>query len=200
MKKLLEINNKSFLDIDTTVLISSNYNYNSDVLMFLNNSCEVIIRNKTYNLEYIPNNILLDFNCTYLKKKKVLTKIDYIKVNLLNSLISQKKIIVFFNVLDYIDQEFKNKLLKELKKQDKRIINYTSEIEEVTLLDYLIVIKDNKIVMEGTTKNILKEEKILKKLGFNLPFSVELSIGLKYYKLIKELYYDNESLVNELWN
>ena len=53
--------------------------------------------------------------------------------------------------------------------------------------------------MEGNYKEILKEEKILKKLGFNLPFILELSLGLKYYNLTNDLYYDNESLVNYLW-
>ena len=54
--------------------------------------------------------------------------------------------------------------------------------------------------MEGYKEDILKEEKILKKLGFNLPFIVELSNGLKYYGLVNKLYYDNESLVSDLWN
>ena len=53
--------------------------------------------------------------------------------------------------------------------------------------------------MEGNTKDILKEEKIIKKLGFNMPFIIELSNGLKYYNIVDKLYYDNESLVNDLW-
>ena len=39
--------------------------------------------------------------------------------------------------------------------------------------------------MEGNTKDILKEEKIIKKLGFSMPFIIELSNGLKYYNIVE---------------
>ena len=53
--------------------------------------------------------------------------------------------------------------------------------------------------MEGKKELVLQEEKILKKLGFNLPFIVELSNGLKLYKVIDKVYFNNEELVGELW-
>ena len=53
--------------------------------------------------------------------------------------------------------------------------------------------------MEGTKEEILKEEKILNKLGFHLPLLVALSNDLKYYNLLNETYYTKESLVNALW-
>jgi len=53
--------------------------------------------------------------------------------------------------------------------------------------------------MEGKKELVLQEEKILKKLGFNLPFIVELSNGLKYYGVIDKVYFNNEELVNVLW-
>ena len=86
-----------------------------------------------------------------------------------------------------------------LKENNKQIINYTTDIEETLLLEYLMVIQNNNIIMEGLKEDILKEEKILQKLGFNLPFIVELSLGLKYYNLVDNLYFNNESLVNSLW-
>ena len=53
--------------------------------------------------------------------------------------------------------------------------------------------------MEGTKEQVLNEEKILKKLGFNLPFIIELSKGLKLYGLIDKIYFNNEELVSALW-
>ena len=53
--------------------------------------------------------------------------------------------------------------------------------------------------MEGLKEQVLQEEKILKKLGFHLPFIVELSNGLKYYGLVDKIYFKNEELVNALW-
>ena len=53
--------------------------------------------------------------------------------------------------------------------------------------------------MEGKKELVLLEEKILKKLGFNLPFVVELSNGLKYYGLVNKVYFNMEELVDVLW-
>lgn len=73
------------------------------------------------------------------------------------------------------------------------------EIEETLWLDYLIVIHEEKVIMEGKSKLVLQEEKILKKLGFNLPFIVELSNSLKYYQLVDKTYFDSLELVEDLW-
>ena len=53
--------------------------------------------------------------------------------------------------------------------------------------------------MEGKKEAVLQEEKILKKLGFSLPFIVELSKGLKYYQVVDKIYFNNVELVNDLW-
>lgn len=67
------------------------------------------------------------------------------------------------------------------------------------LLDYLMVVHNNEIIMEGNTKEVLNVEKIIKKLGFNMPLIMELSNGLKYYNVVNKTYYDIESLVDDLW-
>jgi len=199
MDKLFKINNKEINNLNTTILFTSKTNINADIIELINNGCEVITKNNNYDISDINIKTLEDFNCLDLKYKKRLTKIDEIKINILSSLTSKKKCIVFNNLLTYIDNNFKRKIIKELKKQEKIIINYTSEIDETLLLDYLIVLHKEDLIMEGETKEILKEEKILKKLGFNLPFILELSKGLQYYDIIDKPHYILESLVNELW-
>lgn len=194
--KLFTINNKDLLDIDTTILCPLNFNYTTDIVELTNKGCETITKNGVYHSS-IPDIILKEFNCEHLKNPQ--TKVDNIKINILSSILSPKSTIIFFNVLTYVDNTFKEKIITYLKKQHKRIINYTSEIEETLLLDYLIVIHNNKVIMEGDTKSILKEEKILRKLGYSLPVIVELSMGLTYYNLIDKIYYKNTSLVDDLW-
>ncbi|MBE6154826.1 MAG: hypothetical protein E7163_04570 [Firmicutes bacterium] len=199
MNKLFNINNIDIYDINTTILINSKYKYREDAVNYINNNCEVFTRYSISNIFDIDNSVLEEYNLKELKNKKDLTKIDEIKLFLLNSLKTNKNVIVFFNILTYVDSEFKNKLINDLKNKNKTIINYTTEIKETLLLDYLIVIHNNEVIMEGNTKDVLKEEKIIKKLGFNMPFIIELSNGLKYYNIVDKLYYDNESLVNDLW-
>lgn len=182
-----------------TTILYTNYNYNEDAIFYLNNKCTVISPDTSSNIEDIPDNILEDFNILNLKTKKDLTSTDNLKINILNGIISSNATIVFLNVLTYTDREFKSKVIKYLKSNHKQIINYTTEPEETLFLDYLIILQNTKVIIEGKTKLVLKEEKIITRLGFNLPFIIELSSGLKYYKVIDKLYYDEESLVNYLW-
>lgn len=199
MKKQFTINQKDIYNVDTTILFTSNCNFKEDLVELVNNDCEVIMRNMGIDINDIPLAILEEFDCLNLKNKEKLTKLEEIKIQIISSLISPKKTIVFFNILTFVNSDLKKKIIERLKEQGHQIINYTSEIEETLYLEYMVVLNKNQIIMEGLTKEVLKEEKILKKLGFNLPFIVELSSGLKYYNMVNKIYYDIESLVEDLW-
>ena len=199
MNKLFEVNNKVIYDIDTTILTTSSFNYTNDAIYYINNNCVVITKNRTTTNFDIPEDLYALFSLEELKNKKDLTELDELKLKILSCLNSNNKIFVFMNVLTYLDSDFKEKVIRYLKLGNKRIINYTTDIEETLLLDYIVVIHENKIIMEGKKELVLQEEKILKKLGFHLPFVVELSNSLKYYGLITKTYFNNKELVNDLW-
>ena len=199
MNELFNVNNKVIYDINTTILYTSSFNYTDDAIYYLNNNCIVITKDRGMDTFEIPNDIFELFHEEKLIHKKDLTKIDELKLKILASLNTNKTVFVFFDVLTYLDKDFKERLIRYLILNKKRIINYTTNIEETLLLDYLVVLHENKIIMEGKKELVLQEEKILKKLGFNLPFIVELSNGLKYYGVIDKVYFNNEELVNVLW-
>ena len=187
------------LPTTNTTIIYTNYNYQEDIIYFLNNNAEVITKDSKALLKDVPISLLKEFHLETLLTKTKQTKLDELKISILSTLKSNKKIFVFTNILTFLETSFKTQVLNYLKAQNKIIINYTHDIEETLLLDYLIVIHNHEIIIEGETKSVLKEEKIFKKLGLNLPFIIDLSIGLNYYNLINEIYYTNESLVNKLW-
>lgn len=195
----MHINKLSIEKRNASILFTSAYNFNQDIVDFIYEDCIVIEKNATSNVNDINSKILNEFNLQSLLTKNEYTKIDEIKIHILANLQSSKEIFVFFNVLTYLDQHFKKQVFNYLMKQNKIIINYTSDIEEVLLLNYLYVIHNDSIIMEGETKEILKEEKILNKLGFKPPFIVELSQGLKYYGLIDKIYYNEQELVEDIW-
>ena len=199
MNELFNVNNKVIYDINTTILYTSSFNYTDDAIYYLNNNCIVITKDRSMETFEISNDIFELFHEEKLIHKKDLTKIDELKLKILASLNTNKTVFVFFDVLTYLDKDFKERLIRYLILNKKRIINYTTDIEETLLLDYLVVLHENKIIMEGKKELVLQEEKILKKLGFNLPFIVELSNGLKYYGVIDKVYFNNEELVNVLW-
>lgn len=90
-------------------------------------------------------------------------------------------------------------LLKYLKVKQIKMFYVTNKIEDVIYFPYLIVLKNNNVAMEGNTLGVLQEEKIMKLLGYSLPFMVNLSIQLKYYGLIEKPCYTNIELERELW-
>ena len=199
MKELFKVNDKVIYDIDTTILYTSTFKFTDDAIYSINHKGNVITKERTTISYDISDDIFELFNESELKNKQYLSEFDELKLKILSTLKSNSNIYIFFNVLTYLDKPFKEKLIRYLKISNKRIINYTTEIEETLLLDYLVVLQDNTIIMEGKKELVLQEEKILKKLGFNLPFIIELSNGLKLYKLIDKVYFSNEELVGALW-
>ena len=63
----------------------------------------------------------------------------------------------------------------------------------------MLVLYNGKVVMEGSMMSCLLEEKLLKRLGYNLPFYVDLSLQLNYYEILKNIYMDKESMVDAIW-
>ena len=94
----------------------------------------------------------------------------------------------------------KKVVIELLKKQNINFVNITSNIEDSLLSDYIVVFDENKKVLEGNTEVVLRNEKVLKKLGYGLPFVVDLSIQLTYYDILGKVYYDMDKLTEDLWN
>ena len=108
--------------------------------------------------------------------------------------------IVFFDALRFFNNDKKNKIKELLDLRKINYINITSDIEQVLDTDYLYVFSSDKIVLEGKTLDVLKNEKKLKRIGFALPFVVDLSMQLKLYGTLNDIKTDMKELVDELWN
>lgn len=115
-----------------------------------------------------------------------------------DELLNYKKVI-FFNVLSNLKEEEIKKLYDFLNVNNIAFINITNNIEEVLFTNKLIIYDEEKILAEGNTVELLKNEKLFKRLGFQLPFIIDLSILLKDYNLINNIFLNKESLVGELW-
>ncbi len=114
--------------------------------------------------------------------------------------ILNKKKVIFFNTLKNLEGIEIKKIYDLLKQNNIKYINVTNNIEEVLYTDYLIVYNDDQIIIEGKTLEVLKNDKLLKRVGLSLPFMVDLSLLLKDYGLVNDIYINKESLVDKLWN
>lgn len=110
------------------------------------------------------------------------------------------KQVIFNETLYGLKLDEKTEIFKLLKKQNISYINVTSNVEDALYSDYIFVYDGNKLVLEGNRNEVLKEEKTLKRLGYGLPFVVDLSIQLNYYDIFNKVYYDLDELVRALWN
>jgi len=135
-----------------------------------------------------------------------------LKFNPNNLTFREKKILLICSVL-YRNPEvlFIDNIFSFLSKEDKElfksyfnnnritIVVVSNNIEEVLDYPYMIVMDKGIVAIEGQTQHVLKEEKILKRLGVGLPFYVDLSIQLKLYNLIDKVYLNKEELAGSLW-
>lgn len=110
------------------------------------------------------------------------------------------KRIVFNEIWYYLSNEEKSELLEILKRRNVSFVNITSNVEDVIYSDYVIVYDDDKKILEGNKEMVLRNEKLLKRLGYGIPFVVDLSIQLNYYDIFDTVYYDMDKLTEALWN
>lgn len=110
------------------------------------------------------------------------------------------KRIVFNEIWYYLSKKEKSELLELLKRRNVSFVNITSNVEDVIYSDYVIVYDDDKKILEGNKEMVLRNEKLLKRLGYGIPFVVDLSIQLNYYDIFDTVYYDMDKLTEALWN
>ena len=110
------------------------------------------------------------------------------------------KRIVFNNTFYGLRDKEKIEIINLLKKQNIKFILITSNVEDTLYADYIMVYDGKNIILEGLKNIVLKEEKLLKKVGYGLPFVVDLAIQLSYYDIFSKIYFDMDELVDDLWN
>lgn len=179
----------SFMSLD-------DYNYiNSDVTMY-NISVKKYLELNEFKMNMIP---LFDLEPVLNKRLSSLDLPTVIYLKIITSIINSNEIVIFDDVLSYLSDHYKKIVIGYLKKNKNIFINFTSNIEDVLLVNYLIVLTNSGVAIEGKTIDVLNEEKILKRLGFNLPFVFDLSLQLKSYGVIDKSYTNIDRLVNDLW-
>jgi ABC-type lipopolysaccharide export system ATPase subunit len=193
-------------------------NSNKSILHFLENKYKPIIYENLINdnsdikvydkvLKYAKTNkkaqeYISKFNLSHCEKELIrsLDINEKIKLEIMLNLLSKSDVIVLYSILsllDYNDYKLITEILKRTK--DKIILNLTCNINEAIIGDEILIINEDKLISYDKTLNVLKEEKILKRLGLGLPFIIELNRYLMDYELIDKYYLTNAKLVGALW-
>lgn len=128
-----------------------------------------------------------------------LTKKYQIKVLILEQVLQNPRFLFLDDILFDFSNREKKELFSFLQKREITTFYVTSNLEDALLFSYILVMGHEGILMEGSAMAVLKEEKILKRLGFSLPFFLDLSLQLKSYDLIHDIYLNPKELTENLW-
>ncbi len=125
------------------------------------------------------------------------------KVALACALMLEPRILILDEALLMIDINERKKILKLLKEYNTKkkvtIISFTHDLDEAIYSDRLIVLNKGVIVVDGAFLEVFNEERVMRKIGLEVPFSIELSQKLRIYNLIDHVELDLERLVEALW-
>lgn len=125
------------------------------------------------------------------------------KVALGCALMLEPRILILDEALMMIDVNERETILRLLSDYNKRkrvtIVSFTHNLDEALYSDRLIILNEGKTVVDGKFPYVFNEERVMRKIGLEVPFAVELSQKLKVYGLIGELELNLERLVSKIW-
>lgn len=132
-------------------------------------------------------------------KVKYLTKKEQVLIKILSFLVIKPKILGIDDLFTYLDKDMKLKIIKYAEDNKINILNITTDSEDLLLGTHIVILNNFKMTYYDETNKILNNEKLLLSIGYDQPFIINISSGLNYYDLINKTYYNNKSLVEDLW-
>lgn len=164
---------------------------------------EILYYNKLTeeDLKYIIKELKIK---SLLKKEyKTYTIKEIIISQIILALIKKPEILLLDNIFAYYDKKEVEKIITFLKKYQIKtnitIIITTLNLNESLYTDYLYIINNRKIALEGNPINTLEKDNIINKIGLNIPFMIDLSVKLRDYDLIKDVELDMNRMIDKLW-
>jgi len=121
------------------------------------------------------------------------------RVAIAGALAMNQEIMIFDEATSMLDPEGKkditNFIIKLNEEFEKTLITITHDLEFARKADYIIVINEGSIMMEGIPEEIFSQSEILKSIDLDIPFSLRLYERAKKDEKLK----DNEKLLEALW-
>lgn len=149
------------------------------------------------NIKNVSKYFLLD-DILNLKIKQLSINLKYYLL-IIYQLLDLDKYLIIDDLLCYLSMEQVKKVYCYAKKNKVTIINITSSLDNIFYSEYIYFIYNGKIAMEGEIQSCLKEEKLIKRMGYKLPFMYDLSLQLNYYNVLDDIYLDYKSMENAIW-
>lgn len=206
---LMRILNREVIT-DNTILLN-NININDYTIKDYTNliqaviPLEIVFNEKTLekelsNIELVKGlrikSILNKDISTLTIKEKVLAQLA-IAIDNKPEVLLLDNIFIYFN--DKEKEDIFNFIRKFQKKNNLTVLLTTIDLKDSLYTDYLYIIGNKSIVLEGKPLEVLEKDNVLNKVGLNIPFMADLSVKLKDYDLIDSIILDKDRMVDILW-
>lgn len=124
------------------------------------------------------------------------------RVAIAGVLAMRPQILIFDESTSMLDPQGKaeiNALVKRIHEETGiTIISITHDIEEMVSSDHVIVMKEGKVVMDGTPAEVLNNEEELIKMQLDIPFSLKFVNEMKKQGIVLKREIQMEKVVEEL--
>lgn len=166
---------------------------------------EIVFKEKTLEKELNNKDLVKGLRIKSILNKDIstLTIKEKVLAQLAIALDNKPEVLLLDNVFIY----FSNKECEEIftflrnyqKKNNLTVVLTTIDLRDSLYTDYLYIIGNKKIVLEGKPLEVLEKDNILNKVGLNIPFMADLSVKLKDYDLLDSIILDKDRMVDILW-
>lgn len=124
------------------------------------------------------------------------------RVAIAGILAMEPQILIFDEASAMLDPRGRRGLMrvcKELHAQGMTIIMITHYMEEAAEADRVLVLREGKIMLDGTPEEVLTQDAELRKLNLDIPFATQLSRLLQDKGIDIPTFVDREPLKEALW-
>lgn len=137
------------------------------------------------------------------KKIEELTVAEARKLSIVLAFVHHPRVVLLDGGFAMLSQKDASFFLQKVKKWKEKygttIVVFTTSLEDALEADYLYVLEQGHIKIEGRPMAVMQEEKLLRQLGLELPFMMDLSSKFRCYNLISEDIVDMNRMVDQLW-
>ena len=204
MKKIYESKALNILK-QNTVILGATIDLKKTIKDSLYKTCAIIDDSFSYSTktvgETITNYNFTISNLSGIEKKEIsdLTFDEYYYLAILIKISLKPDVLIIDNLFGYLNNLQKNNIINIAKKARIELIIFDNELYYSYDGFDVIVIHENKTAIQGDFKDVVLQEKILKRLGYELPFYVDLSTQLKLFGIVNKVCYSREELEGLIW-
>lgn len=124
------------------------------------------------------------------------------RVAIAGVLAMEPQILIFDEASAMLDPRGRRGLMrvcKELNQQGMTVVMITHYMEEAAEADRVLVLREGRIVLDGTPEEVLTQDDVLRELNLDIPFATQLSRLLQDKGIDIPTFVDREALKEALW-